>query len=208
MLCPHLSDDLSFKLDLGCRIWFIFRHTKYIISSELGVTFLTFPLTESIASSTPTITLAAAIATAEKALDGKFNEHPATLEYLAKDDGSVALTHVVQIRNEAAGTWYQAFVDAHSGDLLSITDFVSQASVCADSLSCNIILRLSISTSSFLSRRKSLLKGLRLSPILRTPLHLPKAGILREPPVQRKFFSMKCRIPSHTPFLAQPSELN
>lgn len=83
---------------------------------------------ESIASSTPTITVEAAISTAEKALDGKFNDHPASIEYLAKEDGTVALTHVVQIRNETAGTWYQAFVDAHSGELLSITDFVTQAS--------------------------------------------------------------------------------
>jgi hypothetical protein len=100
-----------------------------------------------------------AIATAEKALDGKFNEHPATIEYLVKDDGFVALTHVVQIRNETAGTWYQAFVDAHSGDLSTITDFVSRASVCADCLCCDMSLRLSISTLPFPSRGKSLLKG-------------------------------------------------
>ncbi|KAF5380174.1 hypothetical protein D9615_006215 [Tricholomella constricta] len=82
----------------------------------------------SIASSTPSVSLEAAIAKAEEALDGKFNSHPATLEYLAKDDGSVVLTHVIQIQNESAGTWYQAFVDAHSGELVSIVDFVSQAS--------------------------------------------------------------------------------
>ncbi|GLB39380.1 putative fungalysin metallopeptidase (M36) [Lyophyllum shimeji] len=83
---------------------------------------------KNIAPSTPTISLAAAIAKAEEALDGKYNNHPATLEYLAKEDGSAVLTHVVQIQNETAGTWYQAFVDAHSGDLVSIVDFVTQAS--------------------------------------------------------------------------------
>ncbi|RDB18735.1 Extracellular metalloproteinase mep [Hypsizygus marmoreus] len=83
---------------------------------------------KSIASSKPTIAVEAAISTAENALEGKFNNHPASLEYLVKEDGSVALTHVVQIQNESVGTWYQAFVDAHSGELLSITDFVSKAS--------------------------------------------------------------------------------
>lgn len=70
-----------------------------------------------------------AISTAEKALDGKYNDYPTSIEYFAKDDGSVALTYVIQIRNEVIGTWYQAFVDAHSGELLSITDFVAHASV-------------------------------------------------------------------------------
>jgi extracellular elastinolytic metalloproteinase len=110
LLAHHLSHQVRYFFDITSAI-------------------LTNLSTESIASSNPTITLAAAISTAEKALNGTFNQHPATIEYLAKDDGSVALTHVIQIRNETAGTWYQAFVDAHSGDLLSITDFVSQASV-------------------------------------------------------------------------------
>ncbi|KAF8056573.1 Fungalysin metallopeptidase-domain-containing protein [Lyophyllum atratum] len=82
----------------------------------------------SIASSTPSISLDAAIAKAELALDGKYNGHPASIQYLVKGDGSAALTHSVQIRNEDAGTWYDAFVDAHSGDLLHVTDFVAKAS--------------------------------------------------------------------------------
>jgi extracellular elastinolytic metalloproteinase len=80
-------------------------------------------------SSKPTISVEAATATAEMALDGKFNNHPTTIEYLARADGSVALTRVIQIRNEDAGTWVEAFIDAHSGQLLSITDFVTKASV-------------------------------------------------------------------------------
>ncbi|KAG6816129.1 hypothetical protein H0H87_008441 [Tephrocybe sp. NHM501043] len=81
-----------------------------------------------ISASTPSISVDEAILAAEAALDGTYNNHPATLEYLAKDDGTAVLTHVVQIQNEAAGTWYQAFVDAHSGELVSIVDFVSQSS--------------------------------------------------------------------------------
>ncbi|KAG5653642.1 hypothetical protein H0H81_011744 [Sphagnurus paluster] len=86
-----------------------------------------FVKTEKIADSTPTIPAAAAISAAEVTLEGKHNNHPSTLEYLVRPDGSVALTRVVQIQNEQVGTWYEAFVDAHSGDVLTVTDFVSDA---------------------------------------------------------------------------------
>jgi extracellular elastinolytic metalloproteinase len=52
-----------------------------------------------------------------------------TLEYLVKDNNSIVLTHIVQIQDDNAGTWYEAFIDAHSGEVVSITDFVSQATV-------------------------------------------------------------------------------
>jgi extracellular elastinolytic metalloproteinase len=48
---------------------------------------------------------------------------------LAKKDGSAALAHSFQVNNEESGAWYEAFVDAHSGELLSVVDFVAQASV-------------------------------------------------------------------------------
>ncbi|KAG6856159.1 hypothetical protein H0H87_007014, partial [Tephrocybe sp. NHM501043] len=82
----------------------------------------------SIASSTPSVSLAVAIAKAEESLSGTYNGHPASLQYLAKDDGSAALTHTIQVQNETAISFYEAFVDAHSGELLHITDFVAQAS--------------------------------------------------------------------------------
>ncbi|KAF8636328.1 hypothetical protein AX17_003619 [Amanita inopinata Kibby_2008] len=81
-----------------------------------------------IASSKPTASLEDAIASAETALDGKYNSHPTNLEFLVLQDGSVALTHVIQIQNEQSGAWYEAFVDAHSGKVLSVTDFVAKAS--------------------------------------------------------------------------------
>ncbi|KAI0266683.1 Fungalysin metallopeptidase-domain-containing protein [Gloeopeniophorella convolvens] len=80
------------------------------------------------ASSDPTVSLDDAITTAERALGGSFNGHPATLEFLAQPDGSAALTHVVQIQNETTGAWFEAFVDAHTNELLSVTDFVARAS--------------------------------------------------------------------------------
>ncbi|KAF9486176.1 hypothetical protein BDN70DRAFT_988183 [Pholiota conissans] len=81
-----------------------------------------------IASSAPSITREAAIASAEALVGGKYNDHPTTLEYVVKEDQSVVLTHVVQIENEATGAWVEAFIDAHSGALVTITDFVTKAS--------------------------------------------------------------------------------
>ncbi|KII83791.1 hypothetical protein PLICRDRAFT_58243 [Plicaturopsis crispa FD-325 SS-3] len=100
-----------------------FNHDNKVVA--FGSSFVT---PSSIPDSKPSISVESAISTAEKALSGTYNQFPATIEYLAKEDGSVALTHVVQIRNEGAGTWYEAFVDAHSGDLVSVTDFVAKAS--------------------------------------------------------------------------------
>ncbi|KAJ7093323.1 Fungalysin metallopeptidase-domain-containing protein [Mycena belliarum] len=82
-----------------------------------------------VADSTPSVSFEDAKTTAEAALDGTFlAEIPSTLEYFAKDDGSVALVHAFQVRNEEAGTWYTAFVDAHSNKLVSVVDFVNKAS--------------------------------------------------------------------------------
>jgi len=59
------------------------------------------------------------------------------VEYISKPDGSAALAHVIQIVNEQAGTWYEAFVDAHSGELLSVTDFVTKAAVSGLIVECD-----------------------------------------------------------------------
>ena len=65
----------------------------------------------------------------EGLLEGKYNGHPTSLEYLARPDGSAVLTFVAQIQNEAENTWYEAFIDAHSGDLVSVIDFTAEAAV-------------------------------------------------------------------------------
>ncbi|KAJ7252047.1 Fungalysin metallopeptidase-domain-containing protein [Mycena rebaudengoi] len=87
-----------------------------------------FVTSSNIASPTPSVSLEDATSAAEDALGGTFNEHPPTLEYLATEDGSLLLTHVMQIQNEETGAWFEAFVDAHTGELVSVTDFVSKAS--------------------------------------------------------------------------------
>ncbi|KAL1740948.1 Fungalysin metallopeptidase-domain-containing protein [Schizophyllum fasciatum] len=86
-----------------------------------------FVQTDSIAASTPSVELDVFLSDIEKQLGGKFNDH-ASVEYLVKSDGSIALVHVVQIQNQAKNTWYEAMVDAHNGELLSITDFTAHAS--------------------------------------------------------------------------------
>ncbi|KAI0318139.1 metalloprotease [Amylostereum chailletii] len=81
----------------------------------------------SIADSTPSVSKEDAIATAEKTLNGTYNKHPTTLEYLVKEDNTVSLVHAIQIQNETANTWYNAFVDAHENKVLSATSFVARA---------------------------------------------------------------------------------
>lgn len=80
-----------------------------------------------IAPSNPTISSQDAIAAAEKQLEGTHNGVDPTLEYLARPDGSVALVHSLQVSNDDSGINMEAFVDAHSGDILSVTDFVAHA---------------------------------------------------------------------------------
>jgi len=87
------------------------------------------PFTETIASSTPKLTTEEAIAKAEATLKGKYNDFPVALEYFAKPDGTAVLAHVVQIQNDATDAWVEAFIDAHTGELVSIVDFVAHASV-------------------------------------------------------------------------------
>jgi len=84
-------------------------------------------ISESVPSKTPTLSVAEAITIAEQTLVGAYNNHPASLEYFAEDDGSVALTHVIQIQND--DHWYEAFVDAHTGEIVNVIDFVAHASV-------------------------------------------------------------------------------
>jgi extracellular elastinolytic metalloproteinase len=75
----------------------------------------------------PSVSRGDAIDTAERTLDGTYNGHPTKFEFFVQPDGFAALTYVIQIQNVTAGTWYEAFVDAHNNTLLSVTDFVRKA---------------------------------------------------------------------------------
>ena len=99
-----------------------------------GSTFVAAPKAK-VASTTPAVSSADAIATAEQQLNATFDKEnfpEPTLEYITQEDGTLALVHVFQVRNEAEGTWVEAFVDAHSGDVVQLTDFVNKASVSSD----------------------------------------------------------------------------
>ncbi|KAJ8087751.1 hypothetical protein PM082_006588 [Marasmius tenuissimus] len=87
-----------------------------------------FVPTNKIADSTPTVDVNTVIPKVEEALQGKKNEIEPTLEYLVQQDESVALVHVFQVQNEEVNSWYEAYVDAHTGELVSVTDFVAEAS--------------------------------------------------------------------------------
>ncbi|KAJ7852815.1 Fungalysin metallopeptidase-domain-containing protein [Mycena olivaceomarginata] len=91
----------------------------------LGHSFVT---PSSIAPSTASVSFEDAVSTAEDALDGTYNGHPADIKYFVKEDNSVVLVHAFQVQNEATGTWYLAYVDAHANKLVSVTDFVAKAS--------------------------------------------------------------------------------
>ena len=83
------------------------------------------PTAESAADTSPTIEIHDAILAAEGLLNGTYTGHPTETHYLATSNGHLALVHAIRIRNKNLGTSYEAYVDAHSGQLLSLTDFVS-----------------------------------------------------------------------------------
>ncbi|PFH46758.1 hypothetical protein AMATHDRAFT_88134 [Amanita thiersii Skay4041] len=85
----------------------------------------------SIAPPKPTISFADAIATAESTLSGKYTGSPMALRYVISKDNHAALAYSMHIRNEQKGTWVDAFVDAHSGKVIHIVNFVQQAAYLA-----------------------------------------------------------------------------
>jgi len=108
------SNFISFDASVYPCFWFI----------ELGLIFLPakMPATK------PTISLESALPDIETALGGVANRDVESyLAFLARDDGSPSLAHVIQIDNDRDFTHYQAFIDAHSGELLSVVNFVNDA---------------------------------------------------------------------------------
>ncbi|KAG7086108.1 hypothetical protein E1B28_003622 [Marasmius oreades] len=79
--------------------------------------------TSKIASPIPTVSLKDAILEAESTLGGAHNGIQPMLRYLARPDGSVALVRAIQVQNSTI--FIVAYVDAHSGKVISINNFVA-----------------------------------------------------------------------------------
>ncbi|CAE7145099.1 unnamed protein product [Rhizoctonia solani] len=102
------------------------------LKGEKVVSFgASFVKPKTVAAATPKLTKEDAIAKAEAAVGGKYNNWPTALEYFAKDSDHVVLTHVVQVQNAETDEWYEAFVDANSGEIVNVVSFVADASVSA-----------------------------------------------------------------------------
>ncbi|KAG8754500.1 hypothetical protein FRC12_011169 [Ceratobasidium sp. 428] len=83
---------------------------------------------QGVPSAIPKLTSLLAIKKAEQALGGKYNNWPTELEYFVKDNGFVVLTHVVQVQDMHSGGLKQSYIDANSGELVNVVDFVADSS--------------------------------------------------------------------------------
>jgi extracellular elastinolytic metalloproteinase len=84
---------------------------------------------EKIAPSIPTVSKEKAITAAEKAIGAPYNGWETKVEYVLKADHTAALAHSLQVQDDTAGMWGEAFVDAHSGELISFVDYVAKNTV-------------------------------------------------------------------------------
>ncbi|KAF8751205.1 Fungalysin metallopeptidase (M36) [Rhizoctonia solani] len=85
----------------------------------------------------PKLSKEEAISKAESVTGVKYNNAPTTLEYFAKDNDHVVLTHVVQVRSQEPPEFYSVYVDANSGEVVNVVDFIIDASV--STLNCGYI---------------------------------------------------------------------
>lgn len=83
---------------------------------------------KSVASAVPKFPKQNAIAKAEALTGAKYNSFPVGLEYFAKDNDQVVLTHTVQVQNAATMEWYLVYVDASNGEVINLVDFTAEAS--------------------------------------------------------------------------------
>ena len=82
-----------------------------------------------ITASVPTITFAATGAAAAAQLNGTYNNSPVSVKYYVTSTGTAALVYTFEIQNVALGTWYRAFVDAHSAQFILVLRYMAHATV-------------------------------------------------------------------------------
>ncbi|KAH7332995.1 Fungalysin metallopeptidase-domain-containing protein [Rhizoctonia solani] len=83
---------------------------------------------KSVASTTPIFPKQNAIAKAEALTGAKYNAIPVGLEYFAKENNQLVLTHTVQVQNATTAEAYLVYVDASNGEVVNLVDFTAKAS--------------------------------------------------------------------------------
>ena len=107
--------NVAFTLD---GFWFIF-----IVSLFNYNTLTNIPIpVDIIPSLNPNIPLSSAIPAAELALNGTHNNSPQSHAIYWSP-----LVYAIQIQNKDIGTWVEAYINAHSGTFMGLTNFVNKA---------------------------------------------------------------------------------
>jgi len=138
-------------------------------------------------------------------MNAPYNGYPVQIEYFAKEDGSVALVHCIQIQDEDKAIWSEVYVDAHSGDVVSSTNFVAKASVCTNipsNIACQTPTDFDFSTVLLTLGTRAFQVVSPLSTILMISLRLPTPGTTAEAvsePIPGKSF--KTFSEAHTAYL-------
>ena len=110
----------------GTSFWFILYQTTYVSLFNYN-TLMNIPNpVDIIPSPNPNILLSSAIPAAELALSSVHNNFPPITSYLLVSARTLALVHAIQIQNKDLGTSVRAYINAHSGAFMGLTEFVSK----------------------------------------------------------------------------------
>ncbi|CAA7263415.1 unnamed protein product [Cyclocybe aegerita] len=122
------TSDYAYLAQTHRNIPFVNAIANLVLKEGRIVSFgSSFVKTDSIASPHPSVRAEIAIRTAERAFNGVYNRHPTKIQYLVLPDSSVALVYVIQVQNDDIDLWQEVYVDAHTGEVHSATDFVSES---------------------------------------------------------------------------------
>ncbi|KAJ7834402.1 Fungalysin metallopeptidase-domain-containing protein [Mycena leptocephala] len=129
-IIPFAPANIAWKNDRVVAFGHSFENLSgwRLIARSLTLLMNSVDDSDSVATNAASIDSTAAIPLAERHAIGTHNGHPPTVEYFKKPDGHLALVHVIRIQKDDAQTWHETFIDAHSGELLFLNDFVSHSS--------------------------------------------------------------------------------